>query len=89
MGSIEANCAISESVIMRLLTINSKIIYLIMPRVIGFPAIPAGPKVIKRFSSSAQLSIKCQLLINAEIVKISGKFIFKPKKWVIYPSHKC
>ena len=39
-----------------------------------------GPEVIKLFSSSAQLSMKFQLLINAEIVKISGKFGFKPKK---------
>ena len=41
------------------------------------------------FSSSAQLSMKFQLLINAEIVKISGKFRFKPQKLVIYPAHKC
>ena len=29
-----------------------------------------GPEVIKLFSSSAQLSMKFQLLINAEIVKL-------------------
>ena len=46
-----------------------------------------GPKVIKLFSSSAQLSIKFQLLIDVEIVKISGKFMFKTQKLVIYPAH--
>ena len=51
-----------------------------MPRVIGFPVIPADPEVIIFFSGSGQLSMTFQLLINAEIVKISGKFIFKPKK---------
>ena len=48
-----------------------------------------GPEVIKLFSSSAQLRMKFQLLISAEIVKISGKFRFKTKKLVIYPAHKC
>ena len=38
-----------------------------------------GPEVIKLFSCSAQLSMKFQLLINAEIVKISGKFRFTPQ----------
>ena len=44
-----------------------------------------GPEVIKVFSSSAQLSMKFQLLINAEIVEINGKFRFKPQTLVIYP----
>ena len=48
-----------------------------------------GPEVIKLFSSSAQLSMKFQLLINAEIVKISGKFRFNPQKLVISPADKC
>ena len=48
-----------------------------------------GPEVIKLFSSSAQLSMKFQLLIDIEIVKISGKFRFKTKKLVTYPAHKC
>ena len=48
-----------------------------------------GPEVIKLFSSSAQLSMKFQLLINVEIVKISGKFRFISHKPVIYPVHKC
>ena len=48
-----------------------------------------GPEVIKLFSSSAQLSMKFQLLINAKIVKISEKFRFKPQKLVIYPADKC
>ena len=48
-----------------------------------------GPKVIKLFSSSAQLSMKFQLLINADIVKISGKFRFISHKLVIYPANKC
>ena len=39
-----------------------------------------GPKVIKCFSCSTQLSMKFQLLVNVEIVKISGKFRFKTKK---------
>ena len=42
-----------------------------------------GLEVIKRFSSSAQLSMKFQLLINVEIVKISEKFRFKTEKLVI------
>ena len=48
-----------------------------------------GPKVIKLFSSSAQLSMKFQLLINVEIIKISGKFRFKTQKLAIYPADKC
>ena len=48
-----------------------------------------GPKVIKLFSSSAQLSMKFQLLINVEMIKISGKFRFKTQKLVIYPANKC
>ena len=47
------------------------------------------PEVIKLFSSSAQLSMKFQLLINVEIVKIGGKFRIKTQKLVIYPAHKC
>ena len=46
-------------------------------------------EVIKHFSSSAQLSMKFQLLINVEIIKINEKFRFKTKKPVIYPAHKC
>ena len=41
------------------------------------------PEVIKLFSSSAQLSMKFQLLINVEIAKISGTFRFKTQKLVI------
>ena len=37
-------------------------------------------EVIKLFSSSTQMSIKFQLLIDVEIVKISGKFKFKTQK---------
>ena len=48
-----------------------------------------GPEVIKLFSSSAQLSMKFQLLINVEIVTISGQLRFKTKKLVIYPAYKC
>ena len=48
-----------------------------------------GPEVIKLFSSSAQLSMKFQLLINAKIVKISGKYRFIPQNLVIYPANKC
>ena len=49
-----------------------------------------GPQVIKLFSSSVKLSMKFQLhvLINIEIVKISGKFRFKTQKLVIYPAHE-
>ena len=39
--------------------------------------------------SSAQLSMKFQLLMNVEIVKISGKFRFNTQQLVIYPAHKC
>ena len=52
-------------------------------------AVPPGPEVIKRFSSSAQLSMKFQLLMDVEIVKISEKFRFKTQYLVIYPAHKC
>ena len=43
------------------------------------PMIP-GLEVKKCFSSSAQLSMKFQLLINVEIVKIKGKYKFKTKR---------
>ena len=33
--------------------------------------------------------MKFELLINVEIVKISGKFGLKTKKLVIHPAHKC
>ena len=49
----------------------------------------SGPEVIKLFSSSAQLSMKFQLIINTEIVKISGKLRFIPQNLVIYPAYKC
>ena len=48
-----------------------------------------GLEVIKPFLSSAQLSMKFQLLINVEIVQTGGKFRFKTQKLVIYPAHKC
>ena len=48
-----------------------------------------GLEVIKLFSSSAQLRMKFQQLINVKIVKISRKFLFKNPKLVIYPAHKC
>ena len=44
-----------------------------------------GLHVIKLFSSSAQLSMKFQLLINVEI---SGKFNFSTQQLVIYPAHQ-
>ena len=47
-----------------------------------------GPEVIQLFSSSVQLRIKFQLLINVEIVKTSGKFRFKTQNLVIYTAHK-
>ena len=46
-------------------------------------------EIIKLFSSSAQLIMKFQLLINVEIVEISGKFRFNTQQLVIYPAHKC
>ena len=49
----------------------------------------SGPEVIKLFLSSAQLSMKFQLLINVDIIKISGKFRFRTPKPVIYPAYKC
>ena len=48
----------------------------------------SGPEIIKKNSSSAQLSMKFQLLINVEIVKIVEKFRFKTQKLVIYPANK-
>ena len=51
----------------------------------------AGLEVIKLFSSSAQLSMKFQLLINIEIhvVEISRKFRFSTRQLLMYPAHKC
>ena len=51
--------------------------------------ITPGLEVIKLFSSSAQLSMKFQLLIDVEVVKISEKIRFKTQKLVIYSAHKC
>ena len=48
-----------------------------------------GPEVIKLFSSSAQLSMKFQPLINAEIVKHCGKLRLKTQKLVLYPAYNC
>ena len=48
-----------------------------------------GPEVIKLLSSSTQLSMKFQVLINVEIVKNCGKFRFTTQKLVIYPANKC
>ena len=45
----------------------------------------SGPKVIKLFSYSTQLSMKFKLLINTKIGKINGNFRFKSPKPVIYP----
>ena len=50
--------------------------------------ISLGPEAIKRFSSSASVSIKFQLLINVEMVKKCGKFRFITQKLVIYPANK-
>ena len=41
-----------------------------------------GTEFIKLFSSSAQLSMEFQLLINVEIFKNCGKFWFKTPKLV-------
>ena len=48
-----------------------------------------GLEVKSFFSSSAQLTMKFQLFINTEIVKISGKLRFKTQNLVIYSAHKC
>ena len=47
-----------------------------------------GPEVIKLFSCSTQLSMKFQLLINTEIIKIGRKFRVRLAKPVIYPVDK-
>ena len=47
------------------------------------------PQGYKTFSSSAQLGLKFQLLINAEIIKICGKFRFNTQQLVICLAHKC
>ena len=49
----------------------------------------SGPEVITLFLSSAQLSMKFQLLINVEIVEISGKLGLSTQQLVIYPAYKC
>ena len=46
-----------------------------------------GPKVIKKISSSAQLGMKFQLLIDVEVVEIDGKFRFSTQLLAIYPAH--
>ena len=48
-----------------------------------------GLEVIKLFSSSAEPSMKFQLLINVKIVNNFSKFRFKTQNLVIYPAHKC
>ena len=55
----------------------------------SFEPLGPGPEVIKLFSCSTQLSMKFQLLINVEIINISGKFRCKTQKLVIYPANKC
>ena len=41
------------------------------------------------FSCSTQLSIKIELLIDAEITKINCSFVFRSPKPVVYLAHKC
>ena len=56
-------------------------LYLIVraaPRENNLKTVKAGLEVIKLFLSSVQLSMKFKLLINGEIVKISGKIRFRP-----------
>ena len=48
-----------------------------------------GLEVINLFSSSAQLSMKFQLLVNVELVEISGKLELSIQQLVIYPAYKC
>ena len=48
-----------------------------------------GPEVIKLFSCSTQLSMKFKMLINIEIAKINGNFMFRSQKPAIYPANKC
>ena len=48
-----------------------------------------GPEVIKLLSSSAELSMKFQLLTDVKIAKTSGKFRLKNQNLVIYPAHNC
>ena len=48
-----------------------------------------GPKVIKLFSCSTQLSMKFKILINIEIAKLNGNFRFRSQKPAIYPANKC
>ena len=47
-----------------------------------------GPKVIKLFPCSTQLSMKFKLLINIEVAKIEGIFRCESLKPVIYPANK-
>ena len=46
----------------------------------------SGPKVIKLFSCSTQLSMKFKMLINIEIAKINGNFRFRSQKPAISDS---
>ena len=57
----------------------------------GMPFVQTAPgaEVIKLLSCSTQLSMKFKMLINIEIAKIYGIFMFNSLKPAIYPAHKC
>ena len=48
-----------------------------------------GPKVIKHFSCSTQLSMKFQLPIKTKILKNKDCSCFKTQRCCIYPANKC
>ena len=48
-----------------------------------------GPKVIKVFSCSSQLSMKFQMLIHIKILRNSFFLGSDKHRMLVYPAHKC
>ena len=61
-------------------------LYWMEPLLLGYKP---GLKVIKHFLCATQPSMKFQLLINTEIIKIGRIFMLRLAKPVIYPADKC
>ena len=59
------------------------------PKQTCFQDFQPGPRVIKLFSCSTQLSMKFKMLINIKIAKNNGNFRFRSQKPAIYPANKC
>ena len=55
---------------------------------IVYTKLKPGPKVIKLFSCSTQLSMKFQMLIKTKILTNKEVSCFKSLRCCIYPTHK-